>query len=230
MIRVALVDDQELLRTGFVMILGTDAEFSVVAQGDSGEAALQIARLHKPDVMLLDISMPGGISGVEALARLIRLQPAPKVIMVSQHEDLALIRRVIDAGASGYVSKAAGAAELCTAIRRVMTGRGYVSAELSNRLAFAKESNLSSPFNVASARQLEVVISLAKGETALQLAKRLNISHKTVSTYKQTLKVKLGVRTDAELIRLALTHGIVTDHIALSALESSPSDDVERET
>lgn len=221
MIRVALVDDQELLRTGFTMILGMDPEFSVVAQGDSGEAALQIARQHKPDVMLLDINMPGGISGVEALARIIRLQPAPKVIIVSQHDDLALIRRVIDTGASGYVSKNAGAAELCTAIRRVMTGRGYISEEISNRLAFAKESNLSSPFKTASARQLEVVISLAKGETGLQLAKRLNISHKTVSTYKQTLKTKLGVHSDAELIRLALTHGLVTGHVELNLLQSA---------
>lgn len=227
MIRVALVDDQELLRTGFAMILGMDPEFDVVAQADSGETALQIARQHKPDVILLDINMPGGISGVEALARLTRLNPAPKVIMVSQHDDLALIRRVIDAGASGYVSKSAGAAELSIAIRRVMTGRGYVSADVSNRLAFAKESNLVSPFKAASARQLEVVISLAKGETGLQLAKRLNISHKTVSTYKQTLKAKLGVQSDAELIRLALTHGLVTGHVELSSLESEEKDSVE---
>lgn len=220
MIRVALVDDQELLRTGFAMILGLDPEFSVVAQGESGEAALQIARQHKPDVILLDINMPGGISGVEALARLVRMQPAPKVVIVSQHDDLALIRRVIEAGASGYVSKSAGAGELCTAIRRAMTGRGYVSSEISNRLAFAKDSSISSPFKSASARQLEVVISLAKGETGQQLAKRLNISHKTVSTYKQSLKTKLGVHSDAELIRLALTHGLISGHVELNTLES----------
>jgi two-component system, NarL family, invasion response regulator UvrY len=210
MIRVALVDDQELIRTGFSAILSADPEFQVVAEGKCGEDAMLIARKHAPDVMLLDISMPGGYSGVEALSRLMRLEPPPRVIMVSQHEDISLLKRLVDNGASGYVSKSAGAAELMAAIRKVMQGRGYVSNDLAQQLAFAEKSVVS-PFAKVSDRELEVAISVAKGERGMDLAARLHISPKTVSAHKQTLMAKLGIKTDAELIKLAIANGLVPE-------------------
>ncbi len=219
MIRVALIDDHDLIRNGFALILSNDPEFSVVAEGRRGEDAIAIARKDKPDVILLDISMPGGISGVEALSRLIVLNKPPKVIMVSQYEDLGLIRRLMDSGACGYVSKSAGAEELKAAIRIVMQGRRYVSQDLAQAMALAgSQVGKESPFSNISRREREVAMSIIAGERGMDLAARLFISAKTVSTHKRTLFQKLGITTDAELIKLAITYGLAPETVVLSNL------------
>ena len=219
MIRVALVDDHDLIRTGFAAILASDPEFSVVAEGRRGDDAMVIARKDKPDVILLDISMPGGISGVEALARLMALAKPPKVIIVSQHEELGLLRRMLESGASGYVSKSAGADELKAAIRKVMQGRRYVSQDLAQAMALAgPQASHESPFSQLSGREHEVAMSVVAGERGMDLAARLFISAKTVSTHKRTMFGKLGVKTDADLIKLAVTHGFVPETVVLSSL------------
>ena len=219
MIRVALVDDHDLIRTGFAAILASDPEFSVIAEGRRGDDAIVIARKDKPDVILLDISMPGGISGVEALARLMALANPPKVIIVSQHEELGLLRRMLESGASGYVSKSAGADELKAAIRKVMQGRRYVSQDLAQAMALAgPQANHESPFSQLSGREHEVAMSVVAGERGMDLAARLFISAKTVSTHKRTMFGKLGVKTDADLIKLAVTHGFVPETVVLSSL------------
>ena len=219
MIRVALVDDHDMIRAGFAAILMNDPEFSVVAQGSRGEDAILIARKDKPDVILLDISMPGGISGVEALSRLIALATPAKVIMVSQHEELGLLRRLLESGASGYVSKSAGADELKAAIRKVMQGRRYVSQDLAQALALAgPQASFESPFSLLSKREHEVAMSVAAGERGMDLAVRLFISAKTVSTHKRTMFEKLGIKSDAELIKLAVTHGLAPETVVLSKL------------
>ncbi len=219
MIRVALIDDHDLIRTGFAAILGNDPEFSVVAQGRRGDDAMLIARKDKPDVILLDISMPGGISGVEALSRLMALDKPPKVIIVSQHEELGLLRRMLESGASGYVSKSAGADELKAAIRKVMQGRRYVSQDLAQAMALAApQAGHDSPFSQLSGREHEVAVSVVAGERGMDLAARLFISAKTVSTHKRTMFQKLGVKTDAELIKLAVTHGFCPETVVLSRL------------
>ena len=219
MIRVALIDDHDLIRNGFAMILANDPEFSVVAEGRRGEDAISIARKDKPDVILLDINMPGGITGVEALARLMVLDKPPKVIMVSQYEDLGLIRRLIDSGAWGYVGKSAGAAELKAAIRITMQGRRYVSQDLAQAMALAGwQAGNESPFSKVSRREREVAMSIIAGERGMDLAARLFISAKTVSTHKRTMFQKLGIKTDAELIKLAITHGLMPETVVLSDL------------
>ncbi len=219
MIRVALIDDHEMIRAGFAAILTNDPEFSVVAQGSRGDDAISIARKDKPDVILLDISMPGGISGVEALSRLSALPKPPKVIMVSQHEDLRLLRRLMESGASGYVSKSAGADELKASIRKVMQGRRYVSQDLAQALALAgPQASYESPFSQLSKREHEVAIAVATGERGMDLAARLFISAKTVSTHKRTMFEKLGIKSDAELIKLAVTHGLTPETVVLSSL------------
>ncbi len=219
MIRVAIIDDHDLIRTGFALILASDPEFKVIAEGSRGDDAILIARKDKPDVFLLDISMPGGISGVEALSRLMAMEVPPKVIIVSQHEELGLLRRMLEAGASGYVSKGAGADELKAAIRKAMQGRRYVSQELAQALALAgPESSDQSPFTQLSAREHEVAMSIVAGERGIDLAARLFISAKTVSTHKRTMFEKLGVKTEAELIKLALMHGFAPEAVILSKL------------
>ena len=219
MIRVALIDDHDMIRAGFAAILANDPEFSVVAQGSRGDDAVGIARKDKPDVILLDISMPGGISGVEALARLSAMEKPPKVVMVSQHEELGLLRRLLESGASGYVSKCAGADELKAAIRKVMQGRRYVSQDLAQALALAgPQVSGASPFSQLSKREHEVALSVAAGERGMDLAVRLFISAKTVSTHKRTMFDKLGIKSDAELIKLAVTHGLAPATVVLSKL------------
>ena len=219
MIRVALIDDHEMIRAGFAAILTYDPEFSVVAQGSRGDDAMLIARKDKPDVILLDISMPGGISGVEALSRLSVMAKPPKVIMVSQHEELGLLRRLLESGASGYVSKSAGADELKAAIRKVMQGRRYVSQDLAQAMALAgPQASHESPFSQLSGREHEVAMSVVAGERGMDLAARLFISAKTVSTHKRTMFEKLGIKTDADLIKLAVTHGLAPETVVLSAL------------
>ena len=219
MIRVALIDDHDMIRAGFAAILTSDPEFSVVAQGSRGDDAILIARKDKPDVILLDISMPGGISGVEALSRLIAMEKPPKVIIVSQHEELGLLRRMLESGASGYVSKSAGADELKAAIRKVMQGRRYVSQDLAQAMALAgAHSSYESPFSQLSGREHEVATSIVAGERGMDLAARLFISAKTVSTHKRSMFEKLGVKSDAELIKLAVTHGLAPETVVLSSL------------
>ena len=219
MIRVAMIDDHDMIREGFAEILKNDPEFSVVAQGNRGEDAILIARKEKPDVILLDISMPGGISGVEALSRLIAMETPPKVIIVSQHEELGLLRRMLESGASGYVSKSAGADELKAAIRKVMQGRRYVSRDLAQAMALAgPQASFDSPFSQLSGREYEVAMSIIAGERGMDLAARLFISAKTVSTHKRSMFLKLGIKTDADLIKLAVTHGLAPETVVLSSL------------
>jgi two-component system invasion response regulator UvrY len=219
MIRVAMIDDHDMIREGFAEILKNDPEFSVVAQGSRGDDAIFIARKDKPDVILLDISMPGGISGVEALSRLIAMEKPPKVIIVSQHEELGLLSRMLESGASGYVSKSAGADELKAAIRQVMQGRRYVSKDLAQTFALAgRQASHVSPFSQLSRREHEVAMSVIAGERGMDLAARLFISAKTVSTHKRSMFVKLGIKTDADLIKLAVTHGLTPETVVLSTL------------
>lgn len=219
MIRVALIDDHDMIRAGFAAILTNDPEFSVVAQGSRGEDAISIARKDRPDVILLDISMPGGISGAEALSRVMAMQNPPKVIIVTQHEELGLLRRLLELGASGYVSKTAGADELKAAIRKVMQGRRYVSQDLAQALALAgSHPSHESPFSQLSGREHEVALSIVAGERGMDLAARLFISAKTVSSHKRSMFEKLGVKTDADLIKLAITYGLAPETLVLSAL------------
>jgi two-component system, NarL family, invasion response regulator UvrY len=155
MIKIAIVDDQALVRAGLKEILSKDPEFQVIAEGSKGEDAVLLARKEKPDVMLLDVSMPGGINGVEALERILRLPIPPKVLMVTQHEELALVKRLIDMGAAGYLSKGCEASELTSAVRKAMTGRRVVSQAVAQELALANENQIiKDPFKALSPREL----------------------------------------------------------------------------
>jgi two-component system, NarL family, invasion response regulator UvrY len=219
MIRIAMVDDHDIVRTGLKMLLEQDPEFQIVAEGTRGEDAIAICRREKIDVLLLDLSMPGGMSGIEAFDRLMASGKAHRIVILTQHEDLALLRKMLAGGVMGYLSKSVGAEELKTAIRRAHQGRRYVSADLAQQLAFADQSDSKdSPFTKLSPRELDTVIALVHGVSGAALARRLHISPKTVSTFKRRLSAKLGVTSDVALVRLAIFHGLVPEAVLPSRL------------
>ena len=188
MIRIAIVDDHDIVRAGLKMVLQEDPEFKVIAEGMRGEDAIAICRRDKPDVLLLDLSMPTGMSGVEAFDRLMAGSQPPKIVILTQHEDLSLLRKMLAGGAMGYLSKNVNSDELKTGIRRAHQGRRYVSSELAQQLAFADQPDgKQSPFEKLSPRELDTVIALAHGVTGAALARRLHISPKTVRDRKSVV-------------------------------------------
>jgi len=219
MIRIAIVDDHDIVRIGLKMVLQEDPEFKVIAEGMRGEDAIAICRRDKPDVLLLDLSMPTGMSGIEAFDRLMAGSQPPKIVILTQYEDLSLLRKLLAGGAMGYLGKNVNSDELKTGIRRAHQGRRYVSRELAQQLALADQPNgTQSPFAKLSPRELDTVIALAHGVTGAALARRLHISPKTVSTFKRRLMQKLSVGNDVELVKLAIFFGLVPEAVVPSKL------------
>ena len=207
MIRVYLVDDHELVRTGFRMLLSQHPEFSVVGEAGTGEQALADLRQTAADVVLCDLHLPG-ISGLEVTDRLIRGSSDARVIVVSAQEDGPLPRRVLAAGASGYLGKAAPANELLRAIRDVARGKRYISNAVAQQMAISSLDTTGSPFEQLSVRELEVAMLLVQGLRMTAIADHLNLSSKTVATHKYNLFAKLHVADLASLTRLAMQHGL----------------------
>jgi two-component system, NarL family, invasion response regulator UvrY len=212
MIRIAIVDDHELVRVGYRGSLGADPEFCVIAEGRFGEEAIQIVRRDKPDVLLLDVSMPGGLSGIEALTRIQQMKTATKVVMVTQHEDLPMLDRLLALGATAYVGKSASLDELKKAIRRAHIGSRYVSDDLAQGRSLQEPSLRGrSAFQELTKRELEVALSMVHGERAIDLAARMNLSPKTISSHKMSMMKKIGAKTDAEVVKLAIAHGFALE-------------------
>lgn len=211
MIKVAIVDDHELVRTGIIRILGDLNDIEVVAEASSGEEAVQLVRQHKPDVVLMDVNMPG-IGGFEATRKLIQLYPDLKVIVVTIHVDDPFPSRMLQAGAMGYLTKGCGVDEIVTAIREVYSGRRYISADVAQHLALKlMPGGEQSPFDSLSPRELQVMLMLTQGTKVQEISDKLCLSPKTVSTYRHRLYDKLGVSSDVALTRLAMRYGVVDD-------------------
>lgn len=204
-IRVFIVDDHAIVRTGLRMILSAEVDIDVVGDADSGEAALPMIRSLKPDVVLSDLHLPGA-SGLDLTERLVKLEWGPRVIVVSVLEDGPLPRRLLAAGASGYVGKAADSHELVAAVRAVAQGKRYLANTVAQNIALAGIGS-SSALESLSPRETEVALLLAQGLKNEEIARQLCLSGKTVSTHKQRLFEKLGVRDTVTLARLLRQHG-----------------------
>ena len=205
-IRVFLIDDHALVRAGMKMILSGETDIDVVGEADSGEDALPQVRQLKPDVVLCDLHMPG-LSGLDITERIARSGGA-KVIIVSVLEDGPLPKRLLEAGASGYVGKAGDAAELLRAVRDVARGKRYLGSSVAQHLALSNMGGSESPFDTLSPRELEVAMLLVQGLRQDDIAKRLSLSAKTVNTHKSRLFEKLGVADGIALARLAGQYGL----------------------
>lgn len=206
-IRVFLLDDHALVRTGMRLMLSAEVDIEVVGEADSGEIALPMIRRLKPDVVLCDLHLPG-ISGLEVTERIVKGDYGCKVVVVSVLEDGPIPKRLIEAGASGYVGKAGDAVELLRAVRDVARGKRYLANGIAQHLALAGIGGESSPFDTLSPRELEVAMLLVQGMRQEEIAKRLSLSAKTVNTHKSRLFEKLGIQDSMALARLSSQYGL----------------------
>jgi DNA-binding NarL/FixJ family response regulator len=206
-IRVFIIDDHALVRTGYRLILEQCGEFEIVGEAATGEEALARIRKLRPDVVLCDLHLPG-ISGLDVTERLVRSDTGIRVVIVSIQEDGPMPRRLIEAGASGYLGKGCDPQELVRAVRDVFRGRRYLATDVAQRMAFDGFGGQSSPFDALSPRELQVARLLCQGMRMEEIGRRLSLSGKTVATHKYRLFEKLGIRDAIALARLAGQHGV----------------------
>lgn len=206
-IRVFLLDDHALVRTGMRMMLSAETDIEVVGEADNGETALPMIRRLKPDVVLCDLHLPG-ISGLEVTERIVKGDYGSRVVVVSVLEDGPIPKRLIEAGASGYVGKGGDAAELLRAVRDVSRGKRYLANGIAQHLALAGLGGEVTPFDSLSPRELEVAMLLVQGLRQEDIAKRLSLSAKTVNTHKARLFEKLGIQDSIALARLSSQYGL----------------------
>lgn len=211
-IRILLADDHAILRAGLRALLSGEHDLEVVGEAGEGATAVKLARDLRPDVVVMDIGMPG-VSGLDAAARIKRELPATKVLILSMHDDQGYLRQVLRAGASGYLLKRAADTELLAGIRAAARGEVVLDPVLAKSLV---EEVVPPPPDAAAAslsdREGHVLKLLAYGHTNQQVADRLCIGVKSVETYKARLMAKLGLRGRADLVRYALQHGVLKGH------------------
>jgi two-component system, NarL family, invasion response regulator UvrY len=207
-IRILLVDDHAVVRTGYSTLLQNAANLEVIAEADNGQAALREFIDCKPDIVIMDLSLPG-IGGLEAIRRIIARDADAKVLVFSMHEDTVFVEQALQAGARGYITKRSAPEILVDAVRKIADGEIFLDADIAQRLAFQKTRGRNTPFETLSTREFEIFCLLAEGLNVNDIAKRLSLSYKTVANYSTQIKNKLDVDTVAELARIAIRHGIV---------------------
>jgi two-component system, NarL family, invasion response regulator UvrY len=209
MIRVLLVDDHAVVRTGFRLLLQSNPETQVVAEADSGESACQRYLELTPDVVVMDLAMPG-MGGLEALRRIRAHHPSARVLALSAHDDPAHARRALREGARGFLSKRSAPEALLEAINAVAAGQRYIEAALAQKLALDEaEGQGRSAIERLSEREFEVFVRLAGGATVQRIADDLKLSASTVGTHLYNIKQKLGVQNQAELTLIAIRNGLI---------------------
>lgn len=208
LIKVLVVDDHDLVRMGISRMLGDVDDIQVVGEAKSGEDAIAFVRETEVDVILMDVRMPG-MGGLEATRKLIPRFPKAKVIAVSALDDDLFPSRLIQAGASGYVTKGADLEEMVRAIRYVVAGETYISSSMATKLALRSVSGGSSPFEDLSERELQTAVMIVNGNKVSEIAATLAVSPKTVNTYRYRIFEKLGLHSDVELTLLAVKHNVL---------------------
>jgi len=210
LIRVLVVDDHDLVRMGIVSLLSGSNKIQVVAEASSGEEAIELAKHHEPDVVLMDIRMPG-MGGLEATRKLLRQNEDVRVIAVTACAEDPFASRLLQAGAAGYMTKGATADEMIMAVLKVKSGQRYISPEIAQRMAlkpFATQED-ACPFDLLSDREMQISILIVNCVKVQEISDQLFLSPKTVNTYRYRIFEKLDITSDVELTRLAIRHGII---------------------
>lgn len=206
-ISVMLIDDHAVVRSGLCRLLEQHENIDVVAEADSGEQAYLRFGDVMPDVLIMDVSMPG-IGGLEALRRILRRYNDAKIVIFSMHENATFAIQALSAGAVGYVAKSSDAQDLVQAVINAAKGMNYLSASLAEKVSTQNISN-DNPIQKLTAREFEIFRLLAEGKVVEDISTTLNIGQKTVSNYQTILKQKLGVTSPVELVRLAIKYDLI---------------------
>jgi|SRR5690625_1528643 len=209
MINVVLVDDHQLVRSGIRRLLEDVEQISVGGEAASGEEALKLVKEIRPDVVLMDVNMPG-IGGLEATRKLLRIDENLRIIALTVHVDEPYPTRLLEAGALGYLTKGCNAEEIVSAIKTVHRGERYIGADIARQMALAGLSGMTkNPFDRLSQREVQVMMMITHGHRVQEISDVLCLSPKTVSTYRYRLYEKLGVDNDVELTHLAIRHDMI---------------------
>jgi DNA-binding NarL/FixJ family response regulator len=208
-IRIVLADDHTILREGLKQVLRTEGDFEIVAEAQDGNEVMQRVRDLDFEVLVLDMSMPGK-SGVEIIKQVKAENPRIRVLVLTMHDEHQYAVRALRAGASGYLTKEGASAQLVSAIRKVAAGGAFISTEVAEQLALnAMPGSQGEPHEALSNREFQVFRMLAEGKSVSDIAERLNLSVKTVSTHKANLMQKMGMETTGEIIRYAIARRLV---------------------
>lgn len=209
MINVVLVDDHQLVRSGIRRLLDDAEDIHVCGEAASGEDALKLIKQSRPDVVLMDVNMPG-IGGLEATRKLLRIDENLRIIALTVHVDEPYPSRLLEAGALGYLTKGCDEDEIVAAIKTVYRGERYIGADIARQMALSGLSGMKkNPFDRLSQREVQVMMMITQGHKVQEISDVLCLSPKTVSTYRYRLYEKLGVENDVELTHLAIRHDMI---------------------
>ncbi|GLX86456.1 DNA-binding response regulator [Thalassotalea loyana] len=209
MINILLVDDHELVRTGIRRILEDVKGMKVVGECETGEIAAKFCRTNAPDVVLMDMNMPG-IGGLEATKKIIRFNPDIKVIVLTVHSEDPIPTKVMQIGAAGYLTKGAGPEEMVNAVRAVHSGQRYITPDIAQQMALSQFKNPEeNPFSALSERELQIMMMVTRGEKVPDISEQLMLSTKTINSYRYRMFEKLNISNDVELTHLAIRHGML---------------------
>ncbi len=208
-IKVLIVDDHQLIRKGIASILDEVSGIHVIAEASNGEDAIRLTRENEPDVVLMDLQMPG-MGGMEASRKILRANPDVRVLALTVCESDIFPTRLLEEGAAGYITKDSTTEEMIRAIKAVAVGQRYISPGIAQKLALKRYStDTKTTFEHLSERELQVMLMITRGKKPQEIAEILHLSPKTVNTYRYRLFEKLGVKSDVELTHLALQHGMI---------------------
>ncbi|HEX5359863.1 MAG TPA: response regulator [Fluviicoccus sp.] len=208
MIKVLVVDDHDLVRMGITRMLADVRDITVVGEAGTGEDALRLVRELKPDVVLMDIQMPG-IGGLEATRKLLSSYPQVRILAVTVCDEEPLPSLLMKAGAAGYMTKGTPLPDMVAAIRSVAAGQAYLSPDVAQEIAINSLQSTGSPFKVLSERELQVAIMIVNCQSSQEIADSLYVSPKTISTYRNRIYEKLRIDSDVKLTLMAIRHGLL---------------------
>jgi len=207
-IKILLADDHALVRQGLRFILEAQDDMEIVGQAGNGNEAVEMAEKLKPDVVVMDVAMPG-LNGVEATRRLSGSLPRTRVLALSMHKDAVYVREILRAGARGYLLKDSGDADLIAAVRAVAKGEGYISPAVSDAVLSDYRKHVTDPLDLLTSREREVLQLIAEGKTNKEIATDLNLSVYTVEAHRGRIMEKLNLHSTGELVRFALRNGLI---------------------